>query len=218
MRVYHFVNEEFGLDDLRRRCLKIATLNELNDPFELFGVNLGDERLRRAFAAMKQELALSRGLLCFSCDWRNPVQWSHYAAKHTGLCLGFDVPDKLLGHVTYSRRRLVVDLEQFHDPRQIDVETAKRFLFTKYSHWRYENEVRCFVTLKDKDAEADLYFADFSEDLHLRQVVVGAQSKVSRIMLKSALGELASTVECFKARLAFESFRVVRQNNEELWI
>lgn len=43
MRVYHFVNAEFGLDDIRRRRLKIATLNDLNDPFELFGVHLGDE-------------------------------------------------------------------------------------------------------------------------------------------------------------------------------
>lgn len=218
MRVYHFVNEEFGLDDLRRRRLKIATLNELNDPFELFGVDLGDEKLRRAFSLMKQELALSRGILCFSCDWRNPVQWSHYADKHTGLCFGFDVPDKLLGRVNYSRRRFVVDLESFQDPRQIDVETAKKFLFTKYAHWRYENEVRSFVTLNDKDKETDLYFADFSDDLLLRQVIVGAQSKTSREMLKNALGNMAPTVECFKARLAFKSFRVVRQNNEELWI
>ena len=49
MRVYHFVNLEFGLDDLRRRRLKIATLNELNDPFELFGINLTDPALRHAF-------------------------------------------------------------------------------------------------------------------------------------------------------------------------
>jgi hypothetical protein len=34
MRVYHFINEEYGLDDLRRRRLKIATILELNDPFE----------------------------------------------------------------------------------------------------------------------------------------------------------------------------------------
>ena len=85
MRVFHFVNEEFGLEDLRKRRLKIATLHELNDPFELFGVSLADESLRRAFRAMKDQLASNRGLLCFSRDWHNPVQWSHYAAKHTDL-------------------------------------------------------------------------------------------------------------------------------------
>jgi hypothetical protein len=87
MRVFHFVNEEFGLEDLRRRRLKIATLNELNDPFELFGVNLADESLRRAFRAMKDQLALNRGLLSFRAMSRRVLNevsmtargWSCYA-------------------------------------------------------------------------------------------------------------------------------------------
>ena len=37
MLVYHFINKEYGIEDLRKRRLKIATLNELNDPFEFFG-------------------------------------------------------------------------------------------------------------------------------------------------------------------------------------
>jgi hypothetical protein len=105
MRVFHFIDEEFGLEDLRRRRLKIATLNELNDPFELFSINLSDEAIRKAFKETKDELSVNHGLFCFSRDWHNPVQWSHYAAKHRGLCLGFDVPDEHLGRVNYSRKR-----------------------------------------------------------------------------------------------------------------
>lgn len=217
MRVFHFVNEPYGLEDIRRRRVKIATLNELNDPFELFGVRLADAPLRRAFHAMKDTLALNRGLLCFSRDWHNPVQWSHYAAKHTGLCLGFDIPDKHLGEVVYSRRRLVAEAEAFRDPKQLDPEIARRFLFTKYSHWRYENEVRCFVTLKDKDPETSLYFAEFSDNLRLKLVIVGALSSVTRETLQTALGDLSPSVETFKARLAFKTFRVVRQRDRKLW-
>ena len=217
MRVFHFVNEEFGLEDLRRRRLKIATLNELNDPFELFGVNLADDNLRRAFRTMKNKLASNRGLLCFSRDWHNPVQWSHYAEKHTGLCLGFDIPDEHLCAVTYSRKRLVVKAESFRNPHELSVDTVTRFLFTKYSHWRYENEVRCFVTLKDKYPEKNLYFAEFSNKVQLAVVIVGAQSSVTRENLRNALGDLAPSVETFKARLAFKTFRVVRQRNAKLW-
>jgi hypothetical protein len=217
VRVYHFVNEQFGLEDIRRRRLKIATLNELNDPFELFGVNLKDEALRQAFRAMKHQLASKRGLLCFSRNWHNPVQWGHYAGKHTGLCLGFDIPDEHLGRVSYARKRLVVEAQRFHDPRQVDVETATRFLFSKYSHWRYEDEVRCFVTVEDRDPTTGLYFAEFSETLRLTTVIVGALSGVSRTTLQNALGDLASTVETFKARLAFQTFRVVRQRKPDLW-
>jgi len=166
---------------------------------------------------MKEQLATTRGLLCFSKNWSNPVQWSHYAGKHTGLCLGFDIPDELLSPVSYSRRRLVVAAESFQKPDQIDLETATRFLFTKYSHWRYENEVRCFVTLKDKDPESGLYFANFSDTLRLATVVVGAQSKISRETLRQALGDLMPRVTALKARLAFNTFKVVTQRNAKLW-
>src|ERR1700690_489805 len=102
MRVYHFINKEYGVEDLRRRRLKIAMLNELNDPFEFYGVDLSDENIRRGFKKMKDELSLTNGLLCFSRDWHNPVQWSHYADKHRGLCLGFEVPTEPFGAVNYS--------------------------------------------------------------------------------------------------------------------
>jgi len=217
MRVYHFVNQKFGLENIRRRRLKIATLHELNDTFELFGVNLADVHLRRAFSVMKDELSLKHGLLCFSRHWRNPVQWSHYAAKHTGLCLGFDIPDEHLGAVTYSRKRLVVETDKFRNPGELSFDTATKFLFTKYSHWRYENEVRCFVTLDEKDPDTNLYFAEFSDKLRLAVVVVGAHSTVTRETLRNSLGDLASSVEAFKARLAFNTFRVVRQRNAKLW-
>jgi len=217
LRAYHFVNCEYGLDDIRRRRLKIATLKELNDPFELFGVALDDKALRHAFQAMKDELSATRGLLCFSRKWSNPVQWSHYAEKHRGLCLGFDIADQSIGSVNYSRRRLLLEMERFRDPRQLSIETAQKFLFTKYSHWRYEDEVRCFVTLEDKDLATGLYFADFSNTLSLKQVIVGAESAITRQELRDALGNLADSVEVFKARLAFRTFKVVRQRDERLW-
>lgn len=137
MRVFHFVPAGFGLEDIYHRRLKIATINELNDPFELFGVNLANENLRLAFRAMKQELSENRGLLCFSRSWRNPVQWSHYASRHTGICLGFDVPEENLGAVHYSRSRLVVEIEKFTQPADFDPVIAQKLLFTKYTHWKW---------------------------------------------------------------------------------
>ncbi len=63
MRVYHFVNREFGLEDISRRRLKIATINDLNDPFELLGPDSGDVVIRRRFEWIKNQLAASRGIL-----------------------------------------------------------------------------------------------------------------------------------------------------------
>lgn len=217
MRVYHFVNKKYGIEDLKRRRLKVATLNELNDPFEFFGIDLSDPLRRHAFRKMKADLSVTQGLLCFSRDWHNPVQWSHYADKHQGICLGFDVPDDKLGPINYSRKPLVVETKQLLAFRQLDQKTVIKFLFTKYTHWRYENEVRGFVTLEEMDPEKNMYFANFSEELKLAQVIVGAESTLTRADVRDALGDLVSVVETFKTRLAFKSFRVVRQRNPKLW-
>ena len=170
MRAYHFVNEQFGMDDLVKKRLKIATLKDLNDPFELFAVSLTDSAVRRAFRKMKDELSRTRGLLCFSRDWHNPVQWSHYADRRRGLCLGFDVSDESVGSVTYSSKRIAARIEQLRAPRLLDPNTAISFLFTKFSHWSYEGEVQGFVTLEDRDPATGLYFAEFSDRLRLREV------------------------------------------------
>jgi hypothetical protein len=40
MRLYYFLDKTYGLEDISKRRLKISLLNDLNDPFELFGMQL----------------------------------------------------------------------------------------------------------------------------------------------------------------------------------
>jgi hypothetical protein len=145
------------------------------------------------------------------------MQWSHYAAKHTGLCLGFDIPDEHLAPVRYSGQRLAVEAERLLHPRDMDEATALKFLGTKFAHWRYEAEMRAFLSLEDRDPETGLYFAEFSDRLALQEVIVGANSAVSRSEPAPALGDVAPNVSTLKARLAFKTFNVVRQRKSELW-
>ena len=35
MRLYYFTGQKYGLDAIRNRRLKVARIDELNDPFEL---------------------------------------------------------------------------------------------------------------------------------------------------------------------------------------
>jgi len=117
----------------------------------------------------------------------------------------------------YSRKLLTLDKQHFLTNGELDHKTATDLLFTKYLHWRYENEVRAFTELDTLDPDKKMYFKDFSDDLRLVQVIVGAESALTKAAIKEALGEPASTVEIFKARLAFKTFRVVRQRNQKLW-
>jgi hypothetical protein len=217
MRVYHFIRRKYGIEDLRMRRLKIATIDDLNDPFDLLAVDASDQIIRYVFRRIRENLAAKHGLLCFSLDWHNPVQWSHYAEKHRGLCLGFDIPNERLSKVIYSRKLLAVDTERFFPHGQLDYETATKLLLTKYAHWQYESEVRAFVDLQALDPHKKMYFMQFSDSLRLAQVIVGAESALTRSEIEDALGDLTSTVEAFKARLAFKSFRVVRQRKQESW-
>lgn len=218
MRVFHFLKAEHGIDDIKRSRLKIALIPDLNDPFELLSIELSNAELRRAFQATKEELSRNRGILCFSTKWSNPVQWSHYADRHRGMCLGFEVPDEHLVPVSYTAKRLVREAEQLLAIGSTDESTMRRFLSTKYAHWKYENEVRCFVSLEDVNPDSGLFFADFSDDLRLVQVIVGARSSVSREDVAEALGARAKDTRVFKARLAFKSFSVVRNKDESLWV
>ena len=106
MRLHHFINQAFGLEDLREKRLKVARISELNDPFEFAAVDWSDTESRQAWELMKQSMSNDYGLLCFSKTWSNPVQWAHYADKHKGLCLGFDISDELLTEVEYTDERV----------------------------------------------------------------------------------------------------------------
>lgn len=92
-----------------------------------------------------------------------------------------------------------------------------KILSTKYSHWRYEREVRCFVHLTDPPDADGLHFQEFGSELNLREIIVGSQSDVTRSELREAMGGLGATVSTFKARLSFKAFTVVRQRAEQMW-
>ena len=218
MLVYHFINQEFGLDNLRHKRLKVATFNDLNDPFELLSGASANSEVRRAFRETKDELSTTVGLLCFSRNWSNPVQWSHYADKHRGMCLGFEIPDSNLVRVKYRRKRLKSDINALGN-NDAAAETAMLdMLCTKYIHWQYEREKRVFVRLDERERDTrGLYFLGFSKTLSLKEVIIGHNCAIKRDELDRALGTLATRVTVQRARLSFLSFKVVKQLNEGLW-
>jgi hypothetical protein len=204
MRVYRFLDERFGLKSLAEKRLKISQIHELNDPFELIPFSLKKPKHRIAMLQMRDQLAADgRGLLCFSATWHDPVLWAHYSDKHKGICLGFEVPDDvdLYKRVRYVPKRLPFpkDLYASSDARDI--------LFTKYSNWAYEQEVRIWIQLPK--AENGLYFCDFDDTIRLNEVIVGARCTLLRSDITRALGPLTDQVKLIKARAGFTKFEVV---------
>lgn len=158
MRVYYFTNAKHGLDNIKRKRVKISDFSNLNDPFELLGVEMSDKEVRRALQFEKLIIAKSYGLICFSESKYDPVQWAHYADNHKGVCLGFDVPDQRLKKIRYVSSRLSKSILN-------ENEKVEKILTTKFKHWKYEQEHRLIIDITKKEKENGLYFESFSRSL-----------------------------------------------------
>lgn len=217
MRLYHFTSQQFGLEAIRDCRLKISRINEINDPFEFLGLQL-DRDNRRKLKKWKDRMADNYGMICMSGDWQHPLLWGHYADRHRGLCLGFNVvEDGTYTKVDYSAERLTlsdIDRDRVED---LDEGDMRKLLFTKFKAWEYESEYRTFTTLVEKDPVSDLYFVPFSENLKLAQVIVGERSSITRGKLADVLGKKCSAVTSFKARAGFKRFKVEENKNQKAW-
>jgi hypothetical protein len=212
-RLYHFTTGKFGLDDLCNKRLKIAQFDDLNDPFELKSVNLCDPLHARAFdetrdfEGYKSTMARRYGVLCFSEDKTDVLQWSHYADRHRGICLGFDVSGSQgkFGQVQYVTERLPW-------PDKLDIAFSWKLLTTKSKAWEYEREWRVFLELRDgiwsECAGRMLYFADFGPELALRDVILGAASRISVSEVLQAMQDYAGTVQVSRMRLSCSRFEL----------
>jgi hypothetical protein len=217
MRLYHFIHPDFALEAIGLRRLKISRIDQLNDPFEMLAGTQSDPMTRLAMRELRRVISARLGILCFSRDWHNPMLWSHYADRHRGLCLGFEVDEAIAMPVTYVAKR--VPFDHYLDKATTEQEVrgmAATFASTKFSHWRYEQEVRCWASLDP--AGPELQFSYFGEKMKLTHVYLGFRTAISRQMVEDALGdELASKVRVRNTRLAFRTFRVVTQHKPALW-
>lgn len=209
MRVYHLMTEKWALESLRKKRLKLALFEDMNDPFELLGVELRESNNRLDFQRLKNEINKTAGALCFSKNWYNPVLWSHYADKHQGIALGFDIPDNWAEEIKYRRTRLKAE-ELEHSLSSPNNSFGLHLLTTKFSHWRYEKEVRMLIRLRHSEAEDGRYFLPYCNALRLRELIIGARSELSITQVAEHIDHFPDEIEITKARLAFRSFKVVR--------
>jgi hypothetical protein len=209
MRLYYLTGFQFGLSNLALRRVKISRFSDLNDPFELLAVDLKDRRHRKAFRETKETLNESKGLICLSKSWENPLLWGHYAERHTGLALGFDVSDALVSEVIYAKKPEVIPVDAKTNQPALDEKLVNRLLRTKFHDWRYEKEMRLFVELDHETRESGRYFYDFSPEFALRAVILGPQCEVPIASVRAVVKGYKPSVAVTQARIAFSSFRVV---------
>lgn len=211
IRAYHLTSAQHALADIGLQRLKVARIDDVNDPFELQAMNCMRKDVRKAVANFRAAQTEKIGLLCFSQAWRNPVLWSHYADRHRGICLGFDV-EKGLGIRGVEAVKYEIDKLKLNEHQRFEQmsEDEQQLLFiTKFHHWAYEEELRVTVKLSEAVKESGLYFFPFSERLRLRKVVLGPLCPTSLLEpIRKLVRATHAGAVVSKARLGFKYFEV----------
>lgn len=125
----------------------------VGDPEQyLFGRYVEDELLRR----------YDKGVFSLAARSQCPLMWSHYGDQHSGLCVGYSVPERAvssLHKITYGGSRLV-EASAVAAMLEGD-ETARRkvdeaVLTRKATNWRYEREWRLIGPRGSQDSPLEL--------------------------------------------------------------
>ncbi|MDB5788236.1 DUF2971 domain-containing protein [Caballeronia mineralivorans] len=224
MRVYNYTKAKYALETLRTGHIKISTVANLNDPFELLALTFETREERKVQRQIKAYMDEHLGLLCLSESGAEPVMWSHYGDCHRGIAFAFDI-DEATPHfhkIRYSENRIPHRL-QFED-RMPDMttildEVLYPTLTTKSVSWAYEREWRKIVLDHDwimkrisqpSDPKA-VYaaFYEFSRDMRLAEVILGPDCKTTRSEAEQALSDGRLSAKVIKTRRAFKTFSIV---------
>jgi hypothetical protein len=178
LRIYKFLEAKWAVRAVRDRRLKISLIPELNDPWEGRAWIHSSKEIEDIFDSRLYSASILLGISCFSKSWKNPVLWSHYCARHTGIVLGFEVQkpndtqEADFFDVVYVDERKEIEISETAGLEEINKKVIDAFLF-KFSHWSYESEVRSFVRLRKPDKETGHFFDNFEPDLKLTEVIFG---------------------------------------------
>jgi len=171
---YHFLSSRNAIHDLERKMIRVSRLDDLNDPFELSPyLRFKDSRVRKRFHDARKAISKKHGLLCFSGSWNEPLLWGHYADKHRGIAIGFEVSNYEILTVEYVGKR--VKLQLTNDLQENEQLFLKILGKQKYERWIYENEYRIWVRLEDCTMIDGQYFIQFGNSLKVKEIVLGCK-------------------------------------------
>lgn len=208
MKGYHFLSSKYGLEAIRDQRIKVSKLDDLNDPFEFHSVQLGDKEVRERFNVFKKFIAEKFRIICLCRTRTNPLVWSHYADRHKGVALEFEVPEEFAIKIRYQATRLEVARESLEQKAGALEDLGRKFLITKYSGWKYEEETRVFLSPKETISNENLEFYNFDEGFQLKGILLGPFCELSCLDIKTIL-PAGHSVKMRKTRLAFKSYKVV---------
>lgn len=215
IRVYKFLEAKWAIEVIRKKRLKKSLIPDLNDPWEGRPIILENNENRGAIDFLLKSLSLHLSLVCFSTSIANPLMWSHYGDNNRGIALGFDIPNPLdtdlfVREVQYREQPFRLMPENFDEGGALNHSFFFKILTTKYESWRYEKEVRMFAKISNPDPNNGYFFTPFSEQLRLREIVIGSRhADFGQVAECAAHAREMGDVTCFKVCPSDTEFKMV---------
>ena len=133
--------------DIKQFVEKHIKSEEIKKEFvsKFIDANLG--WFSKSFADVFDEGKKNIGITCFSKSPFKTLMWSHYAEKHSGVCIGFSFKNSagdglIQMEVNYADK--IVPMSFYKN----QTESIYNWLFTKSKIWEYEEEVRRLLIKK----------------------------------------------------------------------
>ncbi len=159
-------------------------------------------KLYRSIKGIQSSIAQSTFKLapfyCLSEDCRAVLMWSHYAANHKGICIGYDTKGfefpGLAMPINYQKERIRVDVTDlfFYDEIPDHSDLIFKILRTKSVDWNYEKEWRFFGV---KFGEGEVYRAGFEfpfDRTKIKEIIFGERATDETVeKVKSYVGDLS---------------------------
>lgn len=195
---YHYTKFDIAIDEiLLKQTLLFSTPETFNDPFDcnekLFKINFDDflvdevisnysnqisRQERRKFKRdLKDPKTLSNILIkernkfkiaCFSEINNEILMWSHYADKHSGICIGFNFPPKYEEKFILSTVKYIDQIKPMDG--KADVERVILYWLTSKSiRWNYEQEIRAITKTKSQDNHELIHF----DSKYIKEIIFG---------------------------------------------
>jgi hypothetical protein len=210
VRAFRFLKTCHALGVLRSQEIKVSRFEDLNDPFELHGMHLGNREHRAKFGEWKDWVSQRQAILCFSRRWRNPLLWSHYGDRHRGVALEFKIDPDLVQQIRYSPYRLHINIERALERGSFSKADAEMASLTKSAHWKYWEEVRVLFDMSKCRHRDGMLFEPLTPQIRIVGMILGPLCALSEADIQQAL-PTGKILTLTWSRLAFTSFNVVRQ-------
>jgi len=143
------------------------------------------------------------GVLSLSAVNNNPLMWSHYSGNQSGFCVGFDTQKliQFIKNVFLQRIFILFDIIVYYNklphinPYMISDENLFRaIVFSKSSHWAYEEEYRLmcadrpdFALTLDSDIISRVLLGPSCSQDNKQKVVDILKSRGNKVMLFQAI-------------------------------